>query len=112
MTDKEKLADLLPYCNENLEDILTSYLRLNLPEFSPSRLLKMIQILQVFMLTKLHHYERAMDLAYEKATYLKAYLQGKMWKDEASAKANVGQQINNVEAIIRHYHIANDKRSD
>jgi hypothetical protein len=112
MTDKEKLESLLPYTNGNLEEIVSHFLRIYISEFSPSRLRNFIKTLEVFLDTKISCYELAVGNAYEKACYLKSYLEGKMWKDEETARANVGMQIKNAESIINFHYIATGKRKD
>ena len=112
MTDKEKLESLLPYSGGSLEDIVSQYLRLHISEFAPSRLRNFIKMLEIFLDTKIRYYESAVDNAYEKACYLKSYLEGRMWKDEKSARANVGSQIENAESIINSHYIAKGKMED
>ncbi len=112
MTDKEKLEGMLPYSTDNLEDIVSHFLRLHISEFSPSRLRNFIKMLEIFLDTKIHCYEITVDNAYEKACYLKSYLEGRMWKDEESARANVGSQIKNAESIINFHYIAKGKREE
>lgn len=112
MTDKEKLESLLPYSGDSLEDIVAQFLRLHISEFSPSRLRNFIKTLEIFLDTKIHCYELAVDNAYEKACYLKSYLEGRMWKDEKSARANVGFQIKNADSIINFHYIAKGKMEE
>lgn len=57
-----------------------------------------------------HCYELAVDNSYEKASYIKAYLEGKMYKDEASARKNVDCQIKNSQSIINFWQIATGER--
>lgn len=106
MTDREKLECMLPYSGEGLEDIITQYLRLHFNEFTPTRLRGLIKILEKFLDSKISYYELAVDNSYEMAYYLKAYLEGKMWKDEKSARDNVDSQIKNAESIIDFWYIA------
>lgn len=112
MTDKEKLELMLPYSTDSLEDTVAHFLRLHINEFPPSRLRNFIKMLEVFLDTKIHCYEIAVDNAYEKAHYLKSYLEGRMWKDEESARANVGSQIKNAESIINFHYIATGKKEE
>jgi hypothetical protein len=100
MTDKEKLEGLLPYSTDRLEDIVAQYLRLFIADFTPSRLRSFIKMLEIFLDTKISVYEMAVNNSFEKASYLKTYLEGKMWKDEESAKANVSSQVKNAESIL------------
>lgn len=109
MTDKEKLECMLPYSTDNLEDIVAEYLRLYITDFTPSRLRRFIKMFDIFLDTKIRSYEIAVDNSFEKASYLKSYLEGKMWKDEKSAKANIGSQIENAKSIIYFWHLATGK---
>jgi hypothetical protein len=65
-----------------------------------------IKTLDIFLDTKIRGYELAVDNSLEKASYLKSYLTGKMWKDEETAKANVGAQVKNAESIIDFWYLA------
>lgn len=112
MTDKEKLEGMLPYSGDSFESIVEQFIRLHLYEFTPSRLRNLMKTLEVFLDTKIHYYELATDNAHEKAHYIKTYLEGKMWKNEESAKANVGSQIANAESIIHFWQIATGIRSN
>ena len=105
MTDKEKLEAMLPYSADGLEDIVAQYLRLYIVDFTPSRLHRFIKMLDIFLDTKIKTYEMSVDNSLEKATYI----EGKMWKDEESAKANIGSQIKNAESIIYFWHMATGK---
>lgn len=109
MTDKEKLESILPYSTDGLEDIIAQYLRIYTTDFTPSRLHNFVKMLDIFLSTKIKSYEMAVNNSLEKASYLKSYLEGKMWKDEKSARANVGAQVNNAESIIYFWHIATGK---
>jgi hypothetical protein len=44
--------------------------------------------------------EHVIDIAMEKATYLKAYISGAMYETEESAKIHAPVQAQNAEAII------------
>ena len=110
MTDKEKLEGMLPYSGGSFEGIVEQFIRLHFSEFPPSRLRNLAKTLEVFLDTKIHCYELAVDNAHEKACYIKSYLEGKMWKDEESAKANVGSQITNAKSIIHFWNVATGKR--
>jgi hypothetical protein len=112
MTDKERLESLLHECGDDFEDIVETFLERYLPNFPPSRLYDLEAIVRGFLRTKLRNYQKVADIAYERATYLKDYLQGKMFGTEESARQHVGCQINNTIAIIDAYHKARGKRGD
>jgi SNF2 family DNA or RNA helicase len=110
MTDKEKLECMLPYSTDSFEDIVAQYIRLYIADFTPSRLRRLVKCLDIFLDTKIKSYEMAVDNSLEKASYLKSYLEGKMWKDEEHAKANIGSQIANAESMIYFWHLATGKK--
>ena len=112
MTDKEKLEGMLPYSGDRFEDIVEQFLRLHISDFSPSRLRHLLKVLEIFLDTKINCYELALSNSYEKACYIKSYLEGGMWKNEELAKANVGSQITNAESIIDYCYIATGRRSE
>jgi hypothetical protein len=110
MTDKEKLQAVLPYSVDSLEEIVAQYLRFYIVDFTPSRLRSFIKMLDIFLDTKIKAYEMSVNNSLEKISYIKSYLEGKMWKDEESAKANVNSQIKNAESIIDFWHLATGKK--
>ena len=112
MTDKEKLEAMLQYSTDNFEDIVSQYLRLFIADFSPSRLRNLIKTFDVFLDTKIHSYEIAVGNSSEKAHYLKAYLEGKMWNSEEAARANVNSQIINAKSIISFCCIATGEKPE
>ena len=112
MTDKEKLESMLMYSTDNFEDIVAQYLRLYIVDFTPSRLHNFIKMLDIFLDTKVKTYEMAVNNSLEKACYIKSYLEGKMWKNEEEARANIDSQIKNAESIIYFWHIATGKKED
>lgn len=112
MTDKEKLEIMLPYAADRIEEIVAQFLRLHIGEFAPCRLRDFIKLLEIFLDTKIHAYELAVDNSLEKATYIKSYLEGNMWKDEQIARENVGAQIKNAESIIDYWHLAKGERKE
>lgn len=112
MSDKEKLKRMLPYSGDSIEDIIAQFLRLHINEFSPSRLRNLIKLLEIFLDTKIHCYELAVDNSYEKANYIKSYLEGKMFDNEDIARANVDAQIQNAESIIHFWYMAAGKKAN
>ena len=101
MTDKEKLQYILD-TNEDtsIESIFHRFLMLyghDLPITSINQLRREAQLMLDMKIEDMNH---ANYIAWERATYLKRYLEGKMWSDEASARANLEPQIENAQAII------------
>ena len=105
-TDKEKLLKLLNDLNESpcistsLEYILGAYIEEYEDDFSALRLFGIITDLECYLKIKLTKLDQAIFVANERATYLKRYLDGSMWKDEELAKKYVQPQIENAQDII------------
>lgn len=101
MTDREKLLTILDkYDMDYLETIINCYFMEYEDDFSASRINDLIKDLTFRLKHKISHLEEAHHTAREKAGYIKSYLDGSMWKDEESAKANLQPQIENAQAII------------
>lgn len=102
MTDIQKIKEILktnqPKC---FEDFVCAYLNIYYDDFSADRLFELVERLNsVFLKGKIRQYEKVKDVAYERATYIKSYLDGTMYADEHTAKDNVEVQRNNAQAII------------
>jgi hypothetical protein len=50
---------------------------------------------------KIAEIERGVKVAHERATYLKCYLEGKMYENEEAARQCVDIQIENANAILK-----------
>lgn len=87
MTTKEKLISILPYCQDNLEDIILGYMREFKDEFPISRIADLLEDLQHHILRpKITKTEAAMEIAAERSLYVSNYLGGKLYKDEEYAR--------------------------
>ena len=102
MSDKQKLLEWLEYCNDemSLEDIINEYIIIRWQDFSASRLNDFLMKLNVRMASAINVSEMANRVAYERATYLKCYLEGKMYASEEVARQCVDLQIENAKAIL------------
>ena len=102
MTDKQKLMDWLYHCSDSaaFEDIVLSYMQVYGSDFSASRICYLMDRLNRSEIDKIAEIERANRIAHERATYLKCYLEGKMYENEEAAKQCVGMQIQNAKAIL------------
>ena len=103
MTDKQKLLDWLYHCSDTttFEDIVHSYMHTYGQDFSASRICNFIQMLNRDHLpNEIAKLERVNRVAHERATYLKCYLEGKMYADEEVARECVDIQIANAKAIL------------
>ena len=102
MTDKQKLTEWLFHCHDSatLEDIVLSYMKVYGRDFSASRICNFIERLNRSEIDKIAEIERTARIACERATYLKCYLEGKMYESEEVARECVGLQIENAKAIL------------
>ena len=100
--DKEKILNILNYSNINtFEDLIFTYLTNYSEDFSVSRLHNLILSLQRNYLTdKISRQDLAVDVSKERATYLKIFLEGKMYTTKEAAIKSVPKQIENAETII------------
>lgn len=102
MTDKEKMLRILEYSdNLTFEEIINMFFSLYSKDFS---ILRMTNFIDSFnknhFYPKIAKYSELQFVANERAAYLKNYLEGKMWKDEETAKKYLQPQIDNAHAII------------
>lgn len=102
MTDKQKLLEWLDFCNDamTLEDIINEYIIVHWQDFSARRLSDFLMKLNERMASATDRTEAAVIIAHERATYLKCYLEGKMYKSEEVARQCVDIQIENAKAIL------------
>ena len=103
MTDKQKLLDWInTYCNEamSFEDIVDSYIGWHEKEFPAHRINGLAMMLNGHLVCSINDMERVARIAHERATYLKCYLEGKMYESEEVARECVGLQIENAKAIL------------
>lgn len=100
-TDREKLQFILDsYSYQSIEDICQCFLNIFGNDLSIRTVSELHKQINNCLERKIDGLDRAKSIAIERATYLKIYLEGKMWKDEESAKKNVQPQIENAQAII------------
>ena len=103
MSDKQKLLEWLNhYCNDTMtiEEMIDSYIGWHGKEFTAHRLNGFVQMLNGYVIGAINNMELATRIAHERATYLKCYLEGKMYENEEAAKQCVGIQIENAQAIL------------
>lgn len=104
-TAKEKLQETLhslTQYQENLsfEDIIFLHMERNPKEFHAAELSRIIRRLDLELYCKIGHLMRAVDVSQEYATYLKLYLEGKIYNSEDVAKEALPLQISNAQEII------------
>ena len=101
MTDRENLQFVLDYCHsDDIETIFKFFLENFKDNLSINKINELHNLAKDSLEYKINRLEEARFTANERATYIKKYLEGKMWKDEEIAKMYVQQQIENVQAII------------
>lgn len=102
MTDKERLQTIISkeHCPDSLVDILYKYLFNYYDDISIMKISKIMSIMNDCMADKAKSFQELQSIAQERATYLEAYLSGKMWKTEEAARIAVEPQIKNAQAIL------------
>ena len=102
MTDKQKLLEWLKLCKETatFEDIVYSYMTIHSEDFTTRRINDFQQFINQHLSAKIDEVERVARIAHERATYLKCYLEGKMYESEDVARQCVDLQIENAKAIL------------
>lgn len=97
MSCKEKLISILPYCQDNLEDIILEYMRRFKEEFPISRIADLENSIHTFILRpKITKTEEAIATAAERSLYVMRYLDGSMYEDEEAAREHLDIQRANA----------------
>lgn len=102
MSDKQKLLEWLYHYGDtaNFEQIIFEYMDVYSQDFSAQRINDFLGLLNMHLNDAINDMEIATKVAHERATYLKCYLEGKMYENEEAAKQCVGIQIENAQAIL------------
>lgn len=103
MTDKQKLLEHIERYTCDLtsfEDIVEGFMACNHKDFSAWRINNLIVMLHKLLQEEIDKNEMVVRVAHERATYLKCYLEGKMYENEEVAKQCVDLQIENAKAIL------------
>ena len=101
MTDKEKLQYILDTCDSvSIESIFNHFLMYYIDELSIGTINELHKQINNVLNNKIEQLNHSNYIAYERASYIKNYLEGKMWDGEETAKANLQPQIENAQAII------------
>lgn len=102
MSDKQKLLEWLKYCNDamSIENIINDYIVVHWQDFSARRLSDFLMKINERMTSAIDRSEAVVRIAHERATYLKCYLEGKMYASEEVARECVGLQIENAKTIL------------
>ena len=101
MTTREMLEHILNICDsDNIETIFSLFLDRFQDNLSINTINSLRKEICFTLDNKIENLERARCISKENAWFIKTYLEGNMWKDEESAKANLQPQIENAQAII------------
>ena len=101
MTDKEKIQNILNNTQyKDIEGIFNFFLEIYENTLSLEAINELHNMISRTLSRKIEKASEALSVASERAEYIKSYLDGSMWKDEESAKANLQPQIDNTQTII------------
>lgn len=101
LTRQQKFIIDLAHRGAYIEEILFACLNEFYKEFPASRINSIIKELQTkHLVDRINDLERIRDVAKERSTYLEAYLEGKLYVDEETARACAPIQLGNVRAIL------------
>lgn len=102
MSDKQKLLEWLSKYDDGarLEDIIFGYMAIYSKDFSAQRINDFLKQLNIHLDYEISNMTNTVRIAHERATYLKCYLEGKMYENEEVAKQCVDIQIDNAKAIL------------
>ena len=101
MTDRERLQLILDNTSsKNIETIFQCFLDNFEDDLSIRTINELHKKIGFSLNHKIEKLDQARFVANERATYLKRYLDGSMWKGEEIAKKYLQPQIENAQAII------------
>ena len=102
MTEKQRLLNVLSRFGDDVsvESVIYTFMREADKDYSDLRLNRFIIGLTEILYDKQLDCERVARVSLERATYLKNYLDGKLYKDEETARKCVDIQKANAQAII------------
>lgn len=102
MSEKQKLSQILSRFGDDVsvESVIYCFIQEMGKDFSALRLNRWISELNNILYDKQLEFEKVARVSLERATYLKKYLEGKLYTNEETAKLHLGVQIENVQKII------------
>lgn len=102
MSEKQRLLNILSRFGDDIsvESVIYTFMREANKDYSDLRLNRFIIGLTEILYEKQLQYEKMARISLERATYLKNYLDGKLYKDEKTARKHVEIQKANAQAII------------
>jgi len=101
MSDKEKLLKSIESIDGSFEDIIIAHLNTYSSDFTPSRLNNLISTISSILNEKLRANDCAIHNSIEYATYVKMYLEGKLYATKEAAEKSVDIQIGHLDNILR-----------
>ena len=104
-TPVEKLKETIDGLNQyqqNLSffDILQIHMYRYPGDFHASEMARIIRGMELELLIKINRLMGIAEVAEERATWLKAYLEGRMFTSEEAAREHLPMQVKNAEAIL------------
>lgn len=100
----KELEDFKEYLNRHrgmlFEDAIISYIKENIKNFPSHRIHELMISLNIILYDSIREDERIASISKERASYIKTYLEGKMFTDRKAAEENVGMQIQNAQSIL------------
>lgn len=104
-TPLEKLKETIESLNEyqqdlSFVDILLLHIKCYPKDFHACEMSRIIRELEFELYCKIGRLMGIADFAYERATWLKTYLEGKMFTSEEAAREHLPMQVTNANDII------------
>lgn len=102
MSEKKRLLNILSRFGDDIsvESVIYTFMKEADKDYSDLRLNRFIIGLTEILYDKQLEYERIARVSLERATYLKNYLDGKLYKDEETARKYVDIQKEHAQKII------------
>jgi hypothetical protein len=101
MSDKEKILKIVKAVDGNFENIIITYLNTYSSDFTASRLNNLISTFSSILDEKIKSNECAIRNSIDYATYVKMYLEGKVYATKEVAEKHVDIQLGHLHQIIR-----------
>ena len=103
MTEREKIIKIIESTDLELtlEGLIKIYIGENFDEFSISRISRIIDMLNDISIMKAESIEANLSNIVDYASYLKMYLEGKLYTSKEMAEAHVNIQIGHVDKILK-----------
>lgn len=101
MTDKEKLLKIIEISPDRFESIVLNYIKHHIKDFDAIRMYNLINEMNTgALLPMIVHLVFATQVSWERALYLKTYLEGGMYTTKEAEEAARPLQIGHAEKIM------------